>query len=62
MRSVDRNGNYITVPCNFSYCDNGYYTEKTSEKCGQCGGKGGHNVNKKTTCSRCSGKGYILKY
>lgn len=62
MRSVDKNGNYITVPCNFSYCHNGYYTEQKSETCGQCRGKGGRNVNKKTTCSRCSGKGYVTKY
>ena len=62
MRSVDKNGNYITVPCNFSYCNNGYYTEQKSEKCGQCSGKGGRNVNKLTTCSRCSGKGYVTAH
>lgn len=62
MKSVDRQGNIIEVPCNWNYCNNGYYMDQKSRTCGSCGGKKGRNVNKETTCSRCSGKGYILKY
>ena len=62
MKSVDRQGNIIEVPCNWSYCDNGYYMDPQSRTCGKCGGEKGHYVNKETKCSKCSGKGYILEY
>lgn len=62
MASVDRQGNIIEVPCNWNYCNNGYYNEPKSKTCGNCNGKKGHNVNKPSTCSRCSGKGYVLEY
>lgn len=60
MKDVDRNGNIIEVPCNWPYCNNGYYKDQVSKTCEKCNGKKGHYVNKLTTCSKCFGKGHVL--
>ena len=55
----DSNGNMKTVPCNYSYCNNGKVRTPKTEKCGSCGGTGVDKWSTETTCSKCHGSGKI---
>lgn len=61
MQVPDRNGNWQTVPCNFSYCNNGKVRTPRTETCGSCGGTGVDKWSTTVTCPRCYGSGKIEK-
>ena len=61
MKVPDGNGNLKSVPCNYSYCNNGKVKEKRTERCGKCGGTGGHYVSERKTCPKCNGRGKVYR-
>ena len=59
MKTPDRNGNLIEVPCNFPYCNKGKVRTPRTERCGSCSGTGVDKWSTETTCPRCYGSGKI---
>ena len=59
MKDIDKNGNLVEIPCNFTYCNKGKVRTPRTEKCGACGGTGVDKWSTETTCPRCYGSGKI---
>lgn len=59
MRTPDKNGNWVEVPCNFSYCNKGKVRSPRTERCGSCSGTGVDKWSTETTCPRCYGSGKV---
>ena len=61
MKTPDRNGNLVEVPCNFPYCNKGKIRTPRTERCGSCSGTGVDKWSTETTCPKCYGTGKITQ-
>ena len=61
MKTPDKNGNLVEVPCNYSLCKNGKISVPKNENCGACGGSGTKNKSVVKKCTKCNGTGKVSR-